>query len=70
MSTPTRSCAFYAEAHDDAVLRRHHLLRRRRELARTRAPWRARVACALALVAASVESAALATLAAEIEGVR
>jgi hypothetical protein len=68
MNTIPRALPFYALAHGDAVLRQHHLRRRRHELARAGAPWRDRLAVAVALVAARAEVAAFARLA-EREGV-
>jgi hypothetical protein len=68
MSTATRTFPFFTLNLADAQLRLVHLRRRRAELTRTGAPWRDRLAVAVALVAAHVEVVAFARLA-EREGV-
>jgi hypothetical protein len=68
MATIPRALPFYALAHGDAVLRQHHLRRRRAELARTGAPWRCRAAVLAALLASRVEVTAFSLLAHQLEG--
>lgn len=69
MSTATRTAPFYLLNLTDARLRLVHLRRRRAELAHAGAPWRDRVAVAVALVAARLEVVAFARLAERLEGV-
>ncbi len=69
MATIPRALPFYALAHGDAVLRLHHLRRRRGELQRAGVPWRDRVALAVTLVAARAEVVAFGHLARRFEGV-
>ncbi len=69
MSTATRTAPFYVLGKADAILRVHHLRRRRAELARGGASPAVRLAVAVALLGARLEAAAFGRLACYLEGV-